>query len=87
MAWKWYTDSACTSEFGGTLQYAHLADLSDNPTDNILYYAEVDEDPGDNQVYQQQDRDAPGTDPIVASIVDNDVGSGHEADEVTLAGR
>lgn len=85
MAWKWYTDAACTNEFGGTLQFVHLADLSDNPQDEVLYYANVDEDPGDNQVYQQEALSAPGTDQIAVSIVDADVGAGHEADEVTLA--
>ena len=83
--WKFYTDSACTTEFAGTLQLVHLADLSDNPQDNILYYANVDEDPGDNQIIQQEAFSAPGTDPIAISIVDADVGNGHETDEVTLA--
>ncbi len=85
MAWKLYTDSALTTEFGGTLQFAHKADFSDNPQDGVLYYGNIDEDPGDNQVMQQEALSNPGVDDIAVSIVDADVGSGHEADEITLA--
>ena len=85
MAWKLYTDSACTTEFSGTLQLVHRTDLTDNPQDTQLWYAEVEDDTGDNQVYQQQAESDPGVDPVVLSIVDAAVGSGHEASEITLA--
>ncbi|MCH4563336.1 hypothetical protein MKP05_09360 [Halomonas sp. EGI 63088] len=85
MAWKWYTDSGLTTEFSGIKQLVHLADLSDNPQDFILYYAEIEEDVGDNGILVQQAYSNPGTDPINTSIVDDAPSSGHAADEVTLA--
>jgi len=83
--WKLYTDAACTNEFSGTLQLIHRTDLSDNPQDNVFYYANIDEDPADNGVYQKQAASNPGTDPLLLSVVDATVGAGHEASEVTLA--
>ncbi|SDF70007.1 hypothetical protein SAMN05216571_101272 [Onishia taeanensis] len=83
--WKLYTDAACTNEFGGTLQLVHRTDLSDNPQDKLLYYANIDDDPGDNGVIQKQAESNPGTDNITLAIADTDVGSGHEASEITLA--
>ncbi|MCK2183498.1 hypothetical protein [Halomonas getboli] len=83
--WKWYTDAACTQEFGGTLNFVHESDLSDNPQDRVLYYANVDDDPGDNGVQIQQAASNPGTDAILVSVVDDAPSSGHAADEVTLA--
>jgi hypothetical protein len=85
MAWKLYTDSACTTLFSGTLELVHLTDLSDNPQDNTLWYGEVEEDTGDNGTIKQQAYSNPGTDDIVVSVVDAAVGSGHEADEITLS--
>ena len=83
--WKLYTDSACTTEFANPLQLVHRTDLSDNPQDTLLYYANIDDDTGDNGTIQKQAESNPGTDDIVLSIVDASVGSGHEADEITLA--
>lgn len=83
--WKLYTDSACTTEFSGTLTLVHKTDLSDNPQDNVLYYANVDDDPGDNQVLEKVEATAPGTNTIDLSIVDAATGSGHAASEITLA--
>lgn len=85
MAWKLYTDAACTTEFSGTLQLVHRTDLSDNPQDSVFYFANVDQDPGDNGIYQKQAESNPGTDPILLNVVDADPGAGHEASEVTLA--
>lgn len=85
MAWKLYTDADCTTEFSGTLTLVHKTDLSDNPQDNLLYYANVDDDPGDNQILEKVEATAPGTNTIPLSIVDAAVGSGHEASEITLA--
>ncbi len=85
MAWKLYTDSACTSEFSGTLTLVHKTDLSDNPQDSVLYFAEVDEDPGDNQILEKVESTNPGANTIDLAIVDASVGSGHEAAEITLA--
>ncbi len=85
MAWKLYTDSACTSEFGGTLSFVHRTDLSDNPSDSVLYFAEVDEDPGDNQILEKVESSNPGINYITVAIVDAAPGSGHEADEISLA--
>ncbi len=85
MAWKLYTDSACTTEFSGTLTLIHKTDLSDNPQDTLLYFAEVDEDPGDNQILEKVESTAPGTNYITLSITDANVGAGHEAGEITLA--
>lgn len=59
MAWKLYTDSACTTEFSGTLTLVHKTDLSDNPQDTPLWFAEVDEDPGDNQILEKVESTAP----------------------------
>ncbi len=85
MAWKLYTDAACSQEFGGTLTLVHKTDLSDNPQDTQLWYANVDDDPGDNQILEKVEATAPGTNPITLSIVDTTPGSGHEATEITLA--
>ncbi|APC45945.1 hypothetical protein QHH_33 [Halomonas phage QHHSV-1] len=85
MAWKLYTDAACTEEFPGTLSFVHRTDLSDNPSDSVLWFAEVDEDPGDNQILEKVESTLPGTNYITFAIVDAAVGSGHEADEITLA--
>lgn len=83
--WKLYEDAACTVEFGGTLSLVHRTDLSDNPQDDVLYYANVDEDTGDNQILEQVEATNPGVNFITLSIVDANVGSGHEAAEITLA--
>lgn len=83
--WKLYTDSACTTEFGGTLELTHYTDLSDNPQDTVLYFADVDDDPDDNGIIKKEAAADPGVDPILISVTDADVGSGHEAGEVTLA--
>ena len=91
MAWKWYTEingfdgGTTTTEFGGTLNYIHRTDLTDNPQDTVLYFAEIEQDTGDNQVYKLEAESNPGTDQITISIDDSDVGNGHEADEITLA--
>lgn len=84
MAWKWYTDAALTTVFSGTLSYIHRTDLSDNPQDNVLYYAEIEQDTGDNQVYKLEAESNPGTDQITVTIEDTTAG-GHEPAEVTLA--
>lgn len=83
--WKLYTDSACTTEFNGTLTLVHKTDLSDNPQDTQLWYANVDDDPGDNQILEKVESTAPGTNYITLSIVDAASGSGHAASEITLA--
>ena len=85
MAWKWYTDAACTQLFSGTLSYIHRTDLTDNPQDDVLYYAEVEQDTGDNGIYKLEAESNPGTDNITVSPQDANVGSGHEATEITLA--
>jgi len=85
MAWKLYTDAACTAAFSGTLALEHYNDLSDNPQDTLLYYAEVEDDTGDAGAYKQEAQSNPGVDDIVLSAVDANVGSGHEASEITLA--
>lgn len=83
--WKWYTDPTLQTEFGGTLTPVHRADFSDNPQDYVLYYGNIDDDPGDNQVQRKREATNPGTNQIALSIVDANVGSGHEADEISLA--
>lgn len=83
--WKLYEDAACTVEFSGTWTLIHATDLSDNPQDDVLYYANVDDDPGDNQILQKQAQSNPGVDDLLLSIQDANVGSGHEASEITLA--
>lgn len=89
--WKLYTEingvdgASQTTEFGGTLQLVHKDDLSDNPQDTLLYFANIDDDPGDNGVIKMEAYSNPGTDDLVISIADASVGSGHEADEITLA--
>lgn len=85
MPWKWYSDAACTQELTTPLQFVHLADLSDNPQDTIVYYGEVEEDVGDNGVLVQQAYSNPGVDPIVVSIIDTAPSTGHPASEITLA--
>ena len=85
MAWKLYTDAACTVEFGGTLELVHRTDLSDNPQDNVLYYAEVTDDTDDLGTYKKEANSNPGVDPVLLNIADAAVGSGHEATEITLA--
>ncbi|MDI5890593.1 hypothetical protein [Halomonas rhizosphaerae] len=83
--WKLFTDAACTEEFGGTLTTVHKTNFSDNPQDFVLYFANVAGDPGDNQVLELVEATQPGTNYLTMSIVDANVGSGHEADEITLA--
>ena len=82
MAWRLYTDSACTTPFGGTLSFVHQSDLSDNPQDRVLYYADVELDPVDNGSYQM--RMAAGGN-INLTITDTNTGSGHETTEIKLA--
>lgn len=85
MAWKLYTDAACTVEFVPPLEVVHRTDFSDNPQDFTLYYANVDQDLGDIGSHQKQANSNPGVDPILFEVVDAAPGSGHEAGEVTLA--
>lgn len=82
MAWRLYTDSACTTLFGGTLSFVHQSDFSDNPQDRVLYYADVELDPVDNGSYEM--RMAAGGN-INLSITDTDAGSGHEPSEIKLS--
>lgn len=82
MAWKLYTDAACTVPFGGTLSFVHKSDFSDNPQDRVLYYAEVELDPVDNGSYKMQ---VSGGGNIELSLVDANVGDGHETTEFKLA--
>lgn len=82
MAWKLYTDAACTSEFGGTLNFLHYSDFSDNPQDRVLYYADVERDPMNAGTYKMV---MPLGGNINLSIVDANPGSGHEATEIKMA--
>jgi hypothetical protein len=82
MAWKLYTDSACTTPFGGTLSFVHKSDFSDNPQDRVLYYADVELDPVDNGSYQMK-MSAGGN--INITIQDTTSSSGHETSEIKLA--
>ena len=82
MAWRLYTDSACTTPFGGTLSFVHQYDLSDNPQDRVLYYADVELDPVDNGSYEMR---MPAGGNINLTITDTTAGSGHEATEIKLA--
>lgn len=85
MAWKLYTDDACTMQAPETLTFEHFIDLSDNPQDRLLYYAEVEDDTGDTGAFKKQASSNPGTDDIVLSVGDASAGDGHEATEITLA--
>lgn len=38
LSFKLYTDSGLTSLFGGTFEYTHESDFSDNPQDQTLYF-------------------------------------------------
>lgn len=38
LTFKLYTDSSLTSLFGGTFEFTHESDFSDNPQDNTLYF-------------------------------------------------
>lgn len=38
LTFKFYTDTGLTAAFGGTYQYTHQSDFSDNPQDNTLYF-------------------------------------------------
>lgn len=38
LTFKFYTDTGLTSAFGGTYQFTHESDFSDNPQDNTLYF-------------------------------------------------
>jgi len=82
MAWKLYTDAACTVEFGGTLSFVHFTDFSDNPQDRVLYFADVERDPANNQAYRLIRSD--GSD-IIMSITDATPGAGHLPSELRLA--
>lgn len=82
MAFKLYTDAACTIPFTGTLSFVHNSDFSDNPQDSVLYYAEKELDPADNGSYEMQ---MPSGGNINITIEDSSVGIGHETTEIKLA--
>lgn len=82
MAWKLYTDAACTTAFGGTLSFVHYSDFSDNPQDRVLYFGEVERDPADNGSYSLQRKDGNN---VTLNLVDVTPGSGHEKTEFKLA--
>lgn len=42
LTFKLYTDSGLTSAFGGTYQFTHESDFSDNPQDNTLYFGSAE---------------------------------------------
>lgn len=79
MPWDYYTDAALTSVFDGDLAFDHKSDLSDGPQDRLIYFG----NPIDG--YSAQAASNPGVDQITHSIVDSDVGNGHESSEVQLA--
>lgn len=85
MAWKLYTDAACTVLHVNPLALDHFVDLSDNPQDTLLYWAEVEDDTGDTGAFKKQAASNPGVDNIVLSVVDAAPTTGHEATEVILA--
>ena len=82
MAWRLYTDAACTTPFGGTLSFVHYSDFRDNPQDRVLYFADVERDPVDNGSYNLIKI---GGGNINLSLVDITPGSGHEVAEFKLA--
>lgn len=85
MAWKLYTDAACTTAFSGTLFINHKSNFSDNPQDFTYWLANIDDDPMDGGSLKLEDQTDPGVNQIQLYIVDNDPGTGHESTEITLA--
>ena len=85
MAWKLYTDAACTTPFGGTQLVNSKQNLTDNPQDFTYYYANVDDDPMDSGSIKLEEQTDPGVNQIQLYVEDASPGSVHEATEITLA--
>lgn len=58
LSFKLYTDSGLTTPFSGTYQLTHNVNLSDNPTDFVLYFGSTD------SARQLQANSNPGVDAI-----------------------
>lgn len=76
---KFYTDSALTTELGATLQVSHNSDFSDNPQDFQLFLGSV------GSSLKIEANSNPGVDNITISVADTTPGSGHETTEIKLA--
>ncbi|SEG20216.1 hypothetical protein [Marinobacterium lutimaris] len=82
MAFKLYTDAACTQVFSGVLSTVHYSDHSEGSLDYVFYFADVERDPADNGAYKLV---MLGGGNVNLSIVDSTPGSGHEATEIKTA--
>jgi len=80
LTFKLYTDSALTTELTGNLIASQNADSSTPPIEFQLFIGSVTGTPSKLEA----DSD-PGVDQITVSVVDANIGAGHEAPEVKLA--
>lgn len=82
MAFKLYTDAACTQVFSGVLSTVHYSDHSEGSLDYVFYLADVERDPTDNGAYYGK---LAGGGNINLTIEDTTPGGGHQATEIKTA--